>query len=126
MDQAHVQAAANEGRAALFRSDGPAGASGHLSAALACGRSSALVWGLACVLVAAGGSRKALLESVGTAVTCGRLTVLVEDEVAWRSPSEVAARPCSDATAPPWPAAAPSRSSRACLARYEQCVEQHG
>ena len=54
MDQAYVEAAANEGRAALFRSDGPAGASDHLSAAVACGRSSALVWGLACVLVAAG------------------------------------------------------------------------
>ena len=65
-------------------------------------------------------------RSVGTAVTCGRLPVLVGDEVAWCSPSEVAARPCSDATAPPWPAAVPSHSPRACLARYEQCVEQHG
>ena len=97
----------------------------HLSATVVCGRSSAPVWGMACCwspLV----QPKGPARSVGTAVTCGRLPVLVGDEVAWCSPSEVAARPCSDATAPRWPAAAPSRSPRACLARYEQCVEQHG
>ena len=48
------------------------------------------------MLVAAGGCRKALLEIVGTAVTCGRITALVEDEVEGWSPSEVAVWPCSD------------------------------
>ena len=56
-----VQVAANVGRAARLRSDGPAGASGRVSVAVARGRSSALVWGLACVLVAARGRLKARL-----------------------------------------------------------------
>ena len=56
-----VQVAANVGRAAPLRSDGPAGASDHLIVAVARGRSSALVWGLACVLVAARGRLKARL-----------------------------------------------------------------
>ena len=90
-----MQVAANEEGTAPVRSDGPAGAIDHLSAAVACGRSSAPVWGLTCVLVAAGGRRKALLEIVSTAVTCGRITALVEDEVEGWSPSGVAVWPCS-------------------------------
>ena len=77
-----MQVAANVGRAAPLRSDGPAGASDHLIVAVARGRSSALVWGLACVLVAARGRREARLEIVGTAVACGCLSALVGDEAA--------------------------------------------
>ena len=90
-----MQVAANEGRAAPPRSDGPAGACDRLSVAVACGHSSALGWGLACVLVAAWGRRKARLEIVGTAVTCGCLTALVEDEVAVEQP-DVGQHPVRD------------------------------
>ena len=77
-----VQVAANVGRAAPHGSVGPAGASDHLSVAVAHGRTSALVWGEACVLVAARGRLKARFWIVGTAVTYGCPPVLVEDEVA--------------------------------------------
>ena len=82
-DHTCVQVSASEEGMAPIRGGGPAGASDHLGAAVACGRSSTLVWGLACALIAAGGCRKALHEIVDTAVTCGRVTAIVEDEARW-------------------------------------------
>ena len=45
----------------------------------------ALAGGLACALAVAGGRRRALLVSVGIAVTRGRLTALADGEAAWES-----------------------------------------